>query len=79
MAQGYLLNSDIEGAIQMKSFLAGNPELKLALNEELVVGKGACTLQINVQFPAVKWRGSSCGGSGQGKRTRQRGVAVVLL
>jgi hypothetical protein len=24
----------------MKSYLAGNPHLKLALNEELVVGKG---------------------------------------
>ena len=25
----------------MKSFLAGNPELRLALNEDLVVGLGA--------------------------------------
>jgi hypothetical protein len=24
----------------MKSYLAGNPELRLALNEELVIGKG---------------------------------------
>jgi len=28
-----------DGTIQMKSYLAGNPELKLALNEELVIGK----------------------------------------
>lgn len=41
MLQGYVLNSSIDGTIQMKSYLAGNPELKLALNEELVVGKGS--------------------------------------
>jgi AP-4 complex subunit mu-1 len=39
-ANGYVLNSSIDGAIQMKSYLQGNPELRLALNEELVVGKG---------------------------------------
>merc|ERR1712217_404334 len=27
--------------IQMKSYLSGNPELKLALNEDLVIGSGA--------------------------------------
>lgn len=36
---GYVLNSTIDGAIQMKSYLAGNPELRLALNEDLVVGR----------------------------------------
>ena len=36
---GYILNSNIDGTIQMKSYLAGNPELKLALNEDLVIGK----------------------------------------
>jgi AP-4 complex subunit mu-1 len=40
-ANGYILNSSIDGTIQMKSYLAGNPELKLALNEELVVGKSS--------------------------------------
>jgi len=39
-SNGYVLNSSIDGTIQMKSYLAGNPELKLALNEELVIGKG---------------------------------------
>ncbi len=38
-ANGQTLNASIDGAIQMKSYLAGNPELKLALNEELVIGK----------------------------------------
>jgi len=40
-SNGYILNQSIDGTIQMKSYLAGNPELKLALNEELVVGKGS--------------------------------------
>jgi AP-4 complex subunit mu-1 len=38
---GYVLNSTIDGCIQMKSYLAGNPELRLALNEDLHVGKNA--------------------------------------
>ena len=40
-ANGYVLNSSIDGTIQMKSYLDGNPELKLALNEDLVIGKSA--------------------------------------
>jgi AP-4 complex subunit mu-1 len=38
---GYILNSTIDGCIQMKSYLAGNPELRLALNEDLIVGRGS--------------------------------------
>ena len=34
------MNSSIDGSIQMKSYLSGNPELSLALNEDLVIGKG---------------------------------------
>ncbi|KAH8052353.1 hypothetical protein JL722_10182 [Aureococcus anophagefferens] len=37
---GAVVNSTIDGCIQMKSYLSGNPELRLALNEDLVVGKG---------------------------------------
>lgn len=40
-ASGYVVNSSIDGSIQMKSFLSGNPELRLALNEDLVIGKGS--------------------------------------
>jgi AP-4 complex subunit mu-1 len=40
-ASGYVLNSCIDGSILMRSFLSGNPELRLALNEDLVVGKGS--------------------------------------
>ena len=38
---GYVLNSTIDGTIQMKSYLAGNPELRLALNEDLIVGEAS--------------------------------------
>jgi AP-4 complex subunit mu-1 len=38
---GYILNSTIDGCIQMKSYLAGNPELRLALNEDLIIGRGS--------------------------------------
>lgn len=38
-SSGYVMNASIDGTIQMKSYLAGNPPLRLALNEELVVGK----------------------------------------
>jgi AP-4 complex subunit mu-1 len=39
-ANGYIVNSSIDGSIQMKSYLSGNPELRLALNEDLVIGRG---------------------------------------
>eukprot|EP00474_Spongospora_subterranea_P010167 CRZ10625.1 hypothetical protein [Spongospora subterranea] len=38
-SDGVVVRSEIDGTIQMKSYLSGNPELKLALNEELVIGK----------------------------------------
>lgn len=34
-ANGFVVNSAIDGSIQMKSYLMGNPELKLALNEDI--------------------------------------------
>ena len=34
-----MLNSTIDGCIQMKSYLSGNPGLRLALNEDLVVSE----------------------------------------
>ena len=42
-SSGYILNSSIDGCIQMKSYLSGNPPLRLALNEDLTVGKTAKT------------------------------------
>mmetsp|Transcript_89439 Transcript_89439/g.276681 ORF Transcript_89439/g.276681 Transcript_89439/m.276681 type:complete len:446 (-) Transcript_89439:140-1477(-) len=34
-SNGFVVNSAIDGSIQMKSYLMGNPELKLALNEDI--------------------------------------------
>ncbi|XAR48502.1 hypothetical protein NMG60_11031347 [Bertholletia excelsa] len=39
-SSGYILTSEIDGTIQMKSYLTGNPEIRLALNEELSIGRG---------------------------------------
>lgn len=36
-ASGYVINSSIDGCIQMKSYLHGNPSLKLILNDDVVV------------------------------------------
>jgi len=38
-AEGYVVNSGVDGCIQMKSFLSGNPPLELAVNPDLVVGR----------------------------------------
>eukprot|EP00927_Polykrikos_kofoidii_P030380 TRINITY_DN2613_c0_g1_i1.p1 TRINITY_DN2613_c0_g1~~TRINITY_DN2613_c0_g1_i1.p1 ORF type:complete len:478 (+),score=81.04 TRINITY_DN2613_c0_g1_i1:103-1434(+) len=53
-ANGFVVNSAIDGSIQMNSYLIGNPELKLALNEDINIknlslgnsfgGYGAVTL-----------------------------------
>lgn len=52
---GYIINSTIDGCIQMKSYLSGNPELKLALNSDLVIGKGAL---VGVRKRGGRTRGS---------------------
>ncbi|XWS25813.1 hypothetical protein CRYUN_Cryun27aG0099300 [Craigia yunnanensis] len=36
---GYILTSEIDGTIQMKSYLTGNPEIWLALNDDLNIGR----------------------------------------
>ncbi|CAG9311558.1 unnamed protein product [Blepharisma stoltei] len=38
-SNGYILNSAIDGCIQMKSYLKNNPQLRLALNDDLVIGR----------------------------------------
>jgi AP-4 complex subunit mu-1 len=35
-----VVNASIDGAIQMKSYLTGNPALRVCLNEDLVIGTG---------------------------------------
>jgi AP-4 complex subunit mu-1 len=37
-ASGYVLTSEIDGTIQMKSYLTGNPEIKVGLSDDLAVG-----------------------------------------
>jgi len=39
-ANGTVITSSIDGYIQLKSYLAGRPLLKLGLNEDLVIGRG---------------------------------------
>ncbi|XP_050254768.1 AP-4 complex subunit mu isoform X2 [Quercus robur] len=39
-SSGYILTSEIDGTIQMKSYLTGNPEIRLALNDDLTIGRG---------------------------------------
>ncbi|XP_051126548.1 AP-4 complex subunit mu [Andrographis paniculata] len=38
-SSGYVLTSEIDGTIQMKSYLTGNPEIRLALNDDLFIGR----------------------------------------
>ena len=37
---GYIISQEIDGCIQMKSYLSGNPQLRLALNPDLAIGAG---------------------------------------
>lgn len=40
-AAGYVLASEVDGAVQVKSYLTGNPPIRVALTEDLaIVGKG---------------------------------------
>ncbi|URE08614.1 Adaptor complexes medium subunit family [Musa troglodytarum] len=43
-SSGYILTSEIDGTIQMKSYLTGNPEIRLALNEDLTIGRGSASV-----------------------------------
>jgi len=40
-SEGNVINSSIDGCIQLKSYLAGNPNIRVALNEDLVIGPGS--------------------------------------
>ncbi|KAK7385386.1 hypothetical protein VNO78_31103 [Psophocarpus tetragonolobus] len=54
-SSGYILTSEIDGTIQMKSYLSGNPEIRLALNDDLSIGRS--------QGPAYGYRSSSGSGT----------------
>lgn len=47
-ASGYLINSSVDGYIQMKSYLHGNPNLKLSLNDDLVLAGNNNNTSANV-------------------------------
>jgi AP-4 complex subunit mu-1 len=36
-SSGYVINSSVDGCIQMKSYLIGNPALKLILNDDITL------------------------------------------
>jgi AP-4 complex subunit mu-1 len=38
-SSGYIVSSQVDGAVQIKSYLAGNPPLKIKLNDDLIIGK----------------------------------------
>ncbi len=42
-SSGYIINSSIDGCIQMKSYLNGNPALKLILNEDIAMAEANTT------------------------------------
>ena len=52
-SNGAVINSSIDGVIQMKSYLRGNPGLRLVLNDDLVVGKGGANMTGQVQLDDV--------------------------
>ena len=42
-ANGMIANMEIDGRIQMKSYLSGDPDLVVGLNQDLAIGKaGNC-------------------------------------
>lgn len=47
---GNLLVSEVDGTIQVKSFLSGNPEIRVALNEDLVIGRQSLPPGFGPQF-----------------------------
>ena len=48
-ASGCVINSSIDGCIQMKSYLVGEPLLKLALCDEVIVGESTQTFGIKLE------------------------------
>lgn len=55
---GNVLNSQVDGCIQMKSYLAGSPPLRLALNEDIVIKNDTAGMSTTA---AVKYNGSTSG------------------
>ncbi|KAL5992662.1 AP-4 complex subunit mu [Asimina triloba] len=66
-SSGYILTSEIDGTIQMKSYLTGNPEIRLALNEDLSIGRSGNSIYetaiAKLVTPGVYYRSSAGGGA----------------
>eukprot|EP00850_Spirogloea_muscicola_P019681 SM000196S05373 [mRNA] locus=s196:246080:248219:+ [translate_table: standard] len=60
-ASGYILTSEIDGSLQMKSYLTGNPEIRVALNEDLAIGRDSASSAASSFGPDY---GAGSGGAG---------------
>eukprot|EP00968_Pinguiococcus_pyrenoidosus_P009309 scaffold731_cov261-Pinguiococcus_pyrenoidosus.AAC.55 len=67
---GYVLNSNIDGCIQMKSYLSGQPELRLALNEVRIQAPDAAPARRRESESKSKI--DRCLGPCRGKRRRRQ-------
>jgi hypothetical protein len=58
------LNDHIHAILQVKSYLAGNPAIRLALNDDLVIGRqvhcAASGRFENIHPGVIMWAGGSC-------------------
>jgi len=45
--QGHIVRAQVEGEIKIRSFLKGNPKIRLSMNEDLLIGKETAEGQIN--------------------------------
>lgn len=52
--KGNILRSEIDGCIQMRNFVAGCPEVKIALNEDFFVGKSDVVSRGKLTNPSLK-------------------------
>ena len=52
--KGNILRSEIDGCIQMRNFVAGHPEVKIALNEDFFVGKSDVVSRGKSTSPSLK-------------------------
>ncbi|KAK4387692.1 AP-4 complex subunit mu [Sesamum angolense] len=57
-SSGYVLTSEIDGTIQMKSYLTGNPEIRLALNDDYTLEEVGYQVMVppDGEFPVMNYR-----------------------
>ena len=52
-SSGFIVSQQIDGSVQIKSYLAGNPPIKIKLNDNLVIGKKDGRVRADVSSHAV--------------------------